>query len=133
MEDQIDLSSLGLDGKVQFADHIRASIAAMHRTYLTVLAALDSEDNWRPDGSTSMGRWVAARHAVTAGGGEELVRVAHRLEELPAIGAAYGAGEPLVGSDPVPGPLRHPRNRRGAGLAGRADVGQRVGARSPPP
>ena len=93
MEDQIDLSELGLDGKIQFADHLRASIAAIHRTYLTVLAALDSEDNWRPDGSTSMGRWVAARHAVTAGSGEELVRVAHRLEDLPAIGAAYGAGE----------------------------------------
>ena len=41
-----------------------------------------------------MGRWVAARHAVTAGSGEELIRVAHRLEDLPAIGAAYGAGEP---------------------------------------
>ena len=66
----------------------------MRRTYLTVMAALDSEDNWRPDGSTSMGRWVAARHAVTAGSGEELIRVAHRLEDLPAIGAAYGAGEP---------------------------------------
>lgn len=93
MQDQIDLRALELDGKIQFADHLRASMAATHRVYLSVLASLDDEENWRPDGATSMGRWVAARHAVTAGSGEELVRVAHRLDELPAISAAYGAGE----------------------------------------
>ena len=93
MENQLDLSGLGLDGKIQFADHLRASIAALHRTYLGVIAALDVEENWRPDGSTSMGRWVAARHAVSVGTGEELVRVAHSLEELPAISGAYRGGE----------------------------------------
>ena len=88
-----DLSGLGLDGKIQFLDHLRASMAAIHRAYLSTIVALDVEDNWRPDGATSMGRWVAGRHAATAGSGEELVRVAHRLEELPAISAAYKAAE----------------------------------------
>ena len=93
MEDQLDLSGLGLDGKIQFLDHLRATIAALHSIYLTTIVALDVEENWQPDGATSMGRWVAGRHAVTAGTGEELVRVAHRLEELPAISAAYATGE----------------------------------------
>ena len=93
MDDSLDFGGLGLDGKIQFVDHIRATIAALHRTYLSVLAALDVEENWRPDGATSMGRWVAGRHALTAGTGEELIRVAHRLEELPAISAAYAGAE----------------------------------------
>ena len=93
MTSQLDLTSLGMDGKIQYLDHLRAVIAAMHSAYLATLVALDVEANWRPDGATSMGRWVAGRHAVTVGTGEELVRVAHRLEELPAIRAAYADGE----------------------------------------
>ena len=101
MQDQIDLSELGLDGKIQFADHIRAAIASMHRTYLKVMAALDSEDNWRPDGSTSMGRWVAARHALTAGSGEELIRVAHRIPKPTST-------PPSANAAPTPSPNSRP-------------------------
>ena len=92
MQNNIDLGDIGLD-KIQFADHLRATMAATHRVYLSVLASSDDQENWGPDGATSMGRWVAARHAVTVGSGEELVRVAHQLDQLPAISAAYGAGE----------------------------------------
>ena len=67
------LGGLCLDGRVRYADHLRATICALHRVYLSVLVSLDVEENWRADGCTSMGRWVAARHALSPGDGTELV------------------------------------------------------------
>ena len=86
-------TDLSLDDLIQFADHHRAMICVLNREYLRVLVLLDTEDNYVPDGSTSLGRWLAGRHAMRTGAADETVRVAHALERLPAIAAAYANAE----------------------------------------
>ena len=56
------LGWLCLDERVRYADHLRATICALHRVYLSVLVSLDVEENWRADGAR---RWAAGLRPVT--------------------------------------------------------------------
>lgn len=67
--------------------HRRASLASVER--LEVVVEVDRRKLWRRDGATSMSAWLAARLRVARSTAREWVRVAHALEDLPAIREAF--------------------------------------------
>ena len=60
------LGGLCLDGRVRYADHLRATICALHRVYLSVLVSLDERRTGGRMGARRIARSVrqggAARH-----------------------------------------------------------------------
>jgi hypothetical protein len=67
-------------------------MAAASGECLRHVAAFDRRMLWGRDGATSMSAWLAARYHVARGTAREWVRVAHALEQLPCIAAAYARG-----------------------------------------
>src|ERR671919_1624211 len=73
-------------------DKAAADIAAASAQALRSVAKVDRSGLWRRDGATSMSSWLAARYGLGWGTARVWVRVAHALERLPRIAAAYAAG-----------------------------------------
>jgi Domain of unknown function (DUF222)/HNH endonuclease len=69
-----------------------AAMAAASAETLRAVAAYDERRLWEDDGATSMSAWLAARYGLAKGTAREWVRVAHALQELPAIAEAYARG-----------------------------------------
>lgn len=69
-----------------------ALISAARRTQLAAIAVADDLEDRKEDGATSMVAWLRMRLGVYGSTASELVRVAHRLEELPRIAEAFEAG-----------------------------------------
>ncbi len=65
---------------------------AAHLELLEEVARMDRTESWTFDGASSMAGWLVARYGLSHHTATEWVRVSHRLEELPALRAAYGAG-----------------------------------------
>jgi hypothetical protein len=72
---------------------LQAIQALAHRRQLRLIACYDRAETWREDGATSMTAWLAYMLNTTHETAAEEVRVAHALDELPAIGRTYGNGE----------------------------------------
>lgn len=86
------LSALDID---ELADGIclRAGrIAAAEAELLTWIAEFDRREGWAGPGMLSCAHWLSWRIGLSPGAAREKVRVARRLEDLPAVGAAFAAG-----------------------------------------
>ncbi|HEY1633916.1 MAG TPA: DUF222 domain-containing protein, partial [Acidimicrobiales bacterium] len=70
-------------------DQLHALTSATHAQLLRLVADYDRREAWREDGATSMAAWLVARLGIAHRHATEWVRVARRLEELPAIAASY--------------------------------------------
>jgi predicted restriction endonuclease len=67
--------------------------AANHRL-LKMIAEFDSREGWSGGGTVrSCAHWLNWKCGIALGAGREKVRVAHALEELPLIDAAFASGE----------------------------------------
>ena len=67
-------------------------IAAAEAELLRWIAEFDRRGGWGGPGMLSCGHWLSWRTGLSLGTAHERVRVAHRLEELPEVAAAFGDG-----------------------------------------
>ncbi|TAL16262.1 MAG: DUF222 domain-containing protein, partial [Frankiales bacterium] len=67
-------------------------IAAAEAELLPWVAEFDRREGWAGPGLLSCAHWLAWKVGLSLGAAREQVRVARRLEELPAVAEAYGAG-----------------------------------------
>jgi hypothetical protein len=81
-----------MDIRAELAE-LCAAHSALHQRLLERIAAFDCSGAWRTDGSASLSGWLVANHGIGHRTAAEWVRVAHVLEELPALKARYAAGE----------------------------------------
>lgn len=65
---------------------------AAHLEMLDEVARMDQEGIWGDDGAASMAHWLVNRYGLSHRTATEWVRVAHSVQELPSIRAAYHAG-----------------------------------------
>lgn len=84
-----DHTPAGLDDAI---DQLGGLGNTVHREKLRLIAAYDRERHWEADGVVSMADWVCFRYGTGPHTAREEVRVAHALEELPAIAQAYAEG-----------------------------------------
>ncbi len=68
-------------------------IAATEAELLAWIAEFDRREGWAGPGMLSCAHWMSWRIGLSPGAAREKVRVARRLEELPAIAAAFAAGQ----------------------------------------
>src|SRR5262245_62212113 len=67
-------------------------IAAAECRFLQLLAEFDDRDGWAGDGIRSCAHWLSWRAGMSLRTAVEHLRVAHALQNLPAIREAFGAG-----------------------------------------
>lgn len=67
-------------------------IAAAQAELLRWVAEFDRREGWAGVGMLSCAHWLSWRTGLSPGAAREQVRVAHRLEELPAVAAAFDGG-----------------------------------------
>lgn len=65
---------------------------AAHLELLDEIRAKDIAQDWECDGASSMANWLVNRYNISRRTASDWVRVAHSLQELPALRAAYAAG-----------------------------------------
>lgn len=70
-------------------DQLQGLENAVRREKLRLIAAYDREGFWADDGVTSMADWYSFRYGTTAHTAREEVRIAHALDELPAVAGGY--------------------------------------------
>ncbi len=68
-------------------------IAAGEATLLALIAEFDRREAWAGPGLLSCAHWLSWRIGLAPGAARERVRVARRLEELPAVRAAFEVGQ----------------------------------------
>lgn len=73
-------------------DRWHAMKCAAHLELLDDVARMDREEAWTCDGASSMAGWLVTRYRLSRRTANEWTRVAHRIQELPAIRAAFAAG-----------------------------------------
>jgi hypothetical protein len=71
---------------------IHGVVCAARRQQLAMIAAFDRREGWRQSGQTSCEGYLVARLGVSRRTAVQLVRLAHRLEVLPHVAAAYERG-----------------------------------------
>ena len=77
------------DGICTWAGRLAAGTARL----LDLVAEFDRREGWAGPGMLSCSHWLSWRISLAPGTAREWVRVARRLEELPAIHAAFGCGQ----------------------------------------
>jgi hypothetical protein len=85
--DVIAIDRLGRE-ITELASHIHAATCR----WLGLVAEFDRRRGWGQAGCKSCAHWISWRCAIAPSAAREHVRVAHRLEELPQIRAAFAAG-----------------------------------------
>ncbi len=65
---------------------------AVHLEMLDDVDLVDRAEEWTFDGASSMANWLVNRYGLSHHTASEWTRVAHAIQELPAIRAAYAAG-----------------------------------------
>lgn len=65
---------------------------ALRAALCQLVAAFDARKAWADDGARSMPAWMAMSLGMAYGTAAEVVRVAHELEELPAVTEVFAAG-----------------------------------------
>src|SRR5919106_6692352 len=71
---------------------LAAHIYAATGRWLSLVAEFDRREGWAQWGCSSCAHWVSWRCGIEPGAAREHVRVARRLEELPATRAALAEG-----------------------------------------
>jgi len=66
--------------------------SASHLEILDEVARMDQTEDWTFDGASSMANWLVNRYQMSHRTASEWVRVANKIQLLPAIKAAYQAG-----------------------------------------
>jgi hypothetical protein len=86
-------------------------IAAAECRFLQLLAEFDDRNGWAGDGIRSCAHWLSWRAGMNLRTATEHLRVAHALQNLPQISAAFAAGRlSYRRCGPSPGsPARAPR------------------------
>jgi hypothetical protein len=74
-------------------DRHHALISAASAEWLDDIVAFDEAKDWVADGATSMSAWMAGQYGMARGTAREWVRVAHAVQALRAIRAAFARGE----------------------------------------
>ena len=72
---------------------LASQIHAATCRWLELVAEYDAREGWAHWGCKSCAHWVSWQCGIVPGAAREHVRVARRLQELPLIRAAFGAGE----------------------------------------
>ena len=72
---------------------LAAHISAATCRWMSLIAEFDRRQGWGGSGCVSCGHWVAFQCSMSLGAARDHVRVARRLEELPAIRASFACGE----------------------------------------
>src|SRR5215471_16341692 len=88
----MDVGELGDCSTDELADamhQLAALVNSAQSQLLQLVAHYDGREAWREDGCTSMVNWLVARCGVAHRTAAEWVRVAHCLEDLPAIATAF--------------------------------------------
>lgn len=67
-------------------------LAAAEAELLLWIAEFDRREGWCGHGMVSCAHWLSWRTGLSAGTARERVRVAHRLEQLPEVSAAFQSG-----------------------------------------
>jgi hypothetical protein len=94
----VGVTDNGLPGPVTSDDlseaisQLHAAEMAVHYRLLGLIRSYDRSKLYVPDGAPSMAQWLVARLGVSARTAAEWVRVANRLEELPAISGVVEEG-----------------------------------------
>jgi hypothetical protein len=70
----------------------RRQLVRLEAEWLALTAELDRRQAWAIDGSLSAGSWLARHGDLPASTAREKVRVARKLEEMPATAAAFAEG-----------------------------------------
>ena len=86
------IDELNADELSEGISQLHAVIVAALKRLLDFVAAYDRCEAWRADGAASMVDWLVMRLSVERRTAAEWVRVAHRLDDLPAIAAALAEG-----------------------------------------
>jgi Domain of unknown function (DUF222)/HNH endonuclease len=84
--------SLTPDERLLAIGQMERLIQAARRVQLRVIAAHDRSEDWKDDGAKSMADWLCHHLGLGRSTAPELVATSHRLEELPALGGAFGDG-----------------------------------------
>lgn len=72
---------------------LAADIQAATCRWLLLVAEFDRREGWAAEGCRSCAEWIGWRCGVGAGAAREHVRVARRLEEMPAVRAAFARAD----------------------------------------
>jgi hypothetical protein len=80
------------DALIEAADGLHAISNGVWLRFLSALVDLDEREAWREDGVHSILDWIVYRYGFARRTASELLRVAHKLRELPAITAAFADG-----------------------------------------
>ncbi|MCU1426219.1 MAG: hypothetical protein JWL83_219, partial [Actinomycetia bacterium] len=59
---------------------------------LELVRAMRAREDWKIDGASSLGEWVAIRLGIRVSVARDIVRVAAALEQLPKIAAVFATG-----------------------------------------
>lgn len=89
----VDLEAMTAAELTDFIAQVRAMQNALHDVELRAIAVYDRKQHWKPDGATSMRAWLAGMFGMGRDTAHEAVRVAHKLEDLPAVRKKYRTGE----------------------------------------
>lgn len=84
-----DLSGLELEDR---AATLVAMMGAVQRAVFATLVELERLEWWRQDGVRSMAAWVATRYGLSPRTAHDWLRIAHALESMPALDAAFRNG-----------------------------------------
>jgi hypothetical protein len=87
------LSSMSTEQLEREIGELAAHIHAATCRWLLLVAELDRRRAWADWGAKSCAQWLSARCGVAPGAAREQMRVARRLEELPAVCEAFSRGE----------------------------------------
>lgn len=74
-------------------DEVAARINRDLASFCDLLAVADRAQEWLADGSPSAQQWLTARFGMDPRHGRRLVRLAHRLEDLPELRKRFGVGD----------------------------------------
>lgn len=90
VDERTGLSTSELEARItELAGHLNAA----NRRWLALIAEFDRRTGWNDGLTQSCAHWLNWKCGIDMGAAREKVRVAHALEQLPAIGDAMGRGE----------------------------------------
>ena len=90
VHDSSELSTLELEARIT---ELAARLHAENRRWLGLIAEFDRREGWSDGLMPSCAHWLNWKCGLDLGTAREKLRVAHALEDLPAIGAAMARGE----------------------------------------
>ncbi len=93
MRDEASPEAVSLDELERQISELAAHIAVATCHWLCLVAEFDDRGGWAEWGVKSCAHWLSWRCSIALGAAREQVRVARRLQELPAVREAFSRGE----------------------------------------